>query len=294
MRRGNLWNPLSPRVESPGFSNERKISLLLTMALIFVFLTLSAAIFRRFNVPLIILALALGIIFGSDVTGIIYFDDALLARRFADIALVFVLFAGGFSIKRSDLKPVFAPTMTLATIGVLLTTLVTAIVFHLVSGWTFQRSLLVSTVISSTDAAAVFSILRNRSLQKRASSITEIESAANDPMAIISTTLIVQLSMGSDINTFKAVLLLLWQLAGGLGLGLALGWIGLRLLRRIRDVETGYFYILLSRLITWSDFRVIRIMVEPPTTSTPPPGIPPGPKAPPDPILPVGGWSSFP
>ncbi len=65
----------------------------------------------------------------------------LLARRFADIALVFVLFAGGFSIKRSDLKPVFAPTMTLATIGVLLTTLVTAIVFHLVSGWTFQRSL---------------------------------------------------------------------------------------------------------------------------------------------------------
>lgn len=223
--------------------------MLLTIAVILVFLALSAALFRRFNVPLIILALAMGIIFGSDVTGIIYFDNALLARRLADIALIFVLFAGGFSIKRVDLKPVVVPTMTLATLGVLLTTVITALFFHLVSGWSFQRSLVISTVISSTDAAAVFSILRNRSLQKRPSSITEIESAANDPMAIISTTLIIQLSAGSDINTTQALLMLLWQMAGGVGLGLALGWLGVRLLRRIKEVETGYFYILLIGLI---------------------------------------------
>jgi len=222
---------------------------LLTIAIILIFLAISAALFRRFNVPLIILALAIGIIFGSDVTGVIYFDDAILARQLADIALIFVLFAGGFSIKQSELKPVFAPTMTMATLGVLVTAVIAALLFHLITGWSFQRSLLVSTVISSTDAATVFSILRNRNIQRRPSSITEIESAANDPMAIVSTTLIVQLSMGSEINTGRALLLLLWQLAGGLGLGLALGWIGVRLLRRIRDVETGYFYVLLIGLI---------------------------------------------
>ncbi|MDP2790376.1 MAG: potassium/proton antiporter [Rectinemataceae bacterium] len=235
--------------------------MLLTGAVILIFLTLSAAIFRRFNVPMIILALAVGIFFGSDVTGIIYFDDALLTRRLADIALVFVLFAGGYSIKRAELKPVLAPTMMLATLGVLITMIVTALVFHLVSGWSFMQSILVATVISSTDAAAVFSILRNRSLQRRPSSITEIESAANDPMAIISTTLIVQIAAGGGlaasggfagsggIQVGRIVLTFIWQLSGGVGIGLAIGWLGLQLFRKIKEVETGYYYLLLIGLI---------------------------------------------
>ncbi|PKL06859.1 MAG: potassium/proton antiporter [Spirochaetae bacterium HGW-Spirochaetae-9] len=223
--------------------------MLLTGAVILIFLTLSAAIFRRFNVPMIILALAVGIFFGSDVTGIIYFDDALLTRRLADIALVFVLFAGGYSIKRADLKPVLAPTMMLATLGVLITMIVTALVFHLVSGWSFTQSLLVATVISSTDAAAVFSILRNRSLQLRPSSITEIESAANDPMAIIATTLIIQIVAGGEIEAGRVALSFVWQLLGGVGIGLGVGWAGLLLFRKIKEVETGYYYLLLIGLI---------------------------------------------
>ena len=223
--------------------------MLLTGAVILIFLTLSAAIFRRFNVPMIILALAVGIFFGSDVTGIIYFDDALLTRRLADIALVFVLFAGGYSIKSADLRPVLAPTMMLATLGVLLTMIVTTLVFHLASGWSFARSILVATVISSTDAAAVFSILRNRSLRRRPSSITEIESAANDPMAIIATTLIIQIAAGGEIEAGRVALSFVWQLLGGVGIGLAVGWAGLRLFRKIQEVETGYYYLLLIGLI---------------------------------------------
>jgi len=223
--------------------------LLLTGAIILIFLSLSAAFFRRFNVPMIILALAVGIFFGSDVTGIIYFDDAILTRRLADIALVFVLFAGGYSIKRSDLKPILPPTMTLATLGVLVTMIISTVIFHFFSGWTFSRSLLVSAVISSTDAAAVFSILRNRSLRKRPSSITEIESAANDPMAIISTTFVVRVVAGSQIEVGRTILLFLWQLAGGVGIGLAIGWAGVWLFRKIKEVESGYYYILLIGLI---------------------------------------------
>jgi len=223
--------------------------LLFTGSVILIFLAVSAALFRRFNVPMIILALAVGIFFGSDVTGIIYFDDAQLTRRVADIALVFVLFAGGFGIRRIDLKPILVPTMLLATLGVLLTMVVTAVMFHFASGWSFPRSFLVAAVVSSTDAAAVFSILRNRSLQKRPSSITEIESAANDPMAIISTTFIVRIVAGSEIDAGKAALLFLWQLSGGVGIGLAVGWVGVLLFRKIKEVETGYYYILLIGLI---------------------------------------------
>jgi cell volume regulation protein A len=222
---------------------------ILTISLVLIFLVISAAVFRRFNIPMIILALAVGIFFGSDVTGIIYFDDAQLTKRIADIALVFVLFAGGYSIRAADLMPVLAPTMTLATLGVLLTTVVAALGFHLFAGWSLLQSLLVTVLISSTDAAAVFSILRNRTIRRRPSSITEIESAANDPMAIISTTFVVGMAAGGDLGTGAAILSLLWQLAGGVGIGLAVGWLGVRLLRRIRELESGYYYLLIIGLV---------------------------------------------
>ncbi|HEY9053873.1 MAG TPA: potassium/proton antiporter [Rectinemataceae bacterium] len=223
--------------------------MLLTISVILVFLTLSATIFRRFNLPLIILALAIGIIFGSDVTGLVYFDDAVLTKRVADLALVFVLFAGGYSIQRAELKPVLAPTMTLATLGVLMTIGITTIILRFVGGWDFSRSLLVAVVISSTDASAVFSILKNHAVQRRPSSITEIESAANDPMAIVSTAFVVKFLSGAGIEAWRSVLELLWQMGGGLGLGLAVGWAGSLLFRKIRDVETGYYYLLLVGII---------------------------------------------
>lgn len=216
---------------------------------ILIFLALSAALFRRLNLPLITLALVVGIVFGSDVTGIVYFDDAQLTKQLADVALVFVLFAGGFGIKKADLRPVLAPTMALSTLGVLLTMGLTALLFHLVAGWSPIRSLLVSAVISSTDAAAVFSILRNRSIQKRPASVTEVESAANDPMAIISTTFVVGLAAGSGVGELRAVLFLLWQLGGGVCIGLGVGWLGSLLFRKLREVETGYYYLLLVGLV---------------------------------------------
>lgn len=217
-------------------------------SVILLFLALAAAFFRRFKIPMIILALAVGIFFGSDVTGVIYFDDALLTRKLADIVLVFVLFAGGFSIKRADLAPIFAPTMSLASLGVLLTAIVTAVAFYFFSGWPFEKALLVSAAISSTDAAAVFSILRGKSIQTRPASITEIESAANDPMAIISTTFVIDLIAAGSTQVGRALLMFSWQLAGGILIGLAIGYIGALLLRRIREVETGYYYIFLIGL----------------------------------------------
>ena len=160
---------------------------MLITAIILMFVVFVALISRKLNIPLILIAMAMGIFFGSDVTGIIYFDDAQLTQRVANVALVFILFAGGFSTKTHNIKPVFEITLLLATGGVLVTALVAAVPFAALTGFGFQQSLLLCVIISSTDAAAIFSILRTRSINKTLTSITEIESAANDPMAIIST-----------------------------------------------------------------------------------------------------------
>ncbi|MCX7883033.1 MAG: cation:proton antiporter [Brevinematales bacterium] len=165
---------------------------------------------------------------------------------------MFVLFAGGFGTKYSHVKPVIKPTMILATLGVLLTANIAAIVFCFLSGWTFIKSLLLCAIISSTDAAAVFSILRSRSINGNVTSISEIESAANDPMAIISTTFIIQCILGSQLNAFASLSLFIWQLIGGVGFGIIIGFIGAIIFNKIKDIDVGYFYLFLIGLILLS------------------------------------------
>ncbi len=223
--------------------------MLLTIALILVFIVLVAALFRKLNIPLILIALAIGILFGSDVTGLIYFDDAVLARDMADIALVFILFAGGFGTRRENLRPVFRPVMLLATAGVLLTAGITAAGFHLLGGWSWQRSLLLSIVISSTDAAAVFSILRSSSVKTEVAAIAEIESAANDPMAIVGTTFMIQAMAAGGISAHASLLDLAWRMSAGVALGVLAGRLAAEGLNRIRRIDIGYHYIYLIGVI---------------------------------------------
>ena len=226
--------------------------MVLTTALILAFVVLVASLFRKLNMPLILIALAIGIIFGSDVTGLIYFDDAVLARDLANIALIFILFAGGFGTRKEDLKPVFRPVMLLATLGVLLTAGITAVLFHLVSGWPLLRSLLLGAVISSTDAAAIFSILRGRSLKTDVAVIAEIESAANDPMAIVSATFVIQFIIGSGLSAHSSILLFAWQLLAGVAFGILAGILGAYFFKKIRNIDVGYHYTYLIAVVLLS------------------------------------------
>jgi len=226
--------------------------MLLIVAIIIIFIVFSALISKKLNIPLIIISLSIGILFGSDVTGLIYFDNAQIAKELANIALIFVLFAGGFGTKYSNLKLVIKPTMLLSTIGVLLTASISAIVFFFLSEWTFIRSLLLCTIISSTDAAAVFSILRSRSINKNVTSIIEIESASNDPMAIVSTTIIINFIVGLQLNTFLSFTLFIWQFIGGVGFGVLIGFIGTFIFKKIKDIDVGYFYLFLIGIILLS------------------------------------------
>lgn len=222
---------------------------MLIIGIILVFIVFIAAFFKRWNVPLIVIALGIGIFFGSDVTGLIYFDNATLTKKITDIALMFVLFAGGFETKKEDLKIVMKPALILATVGVLVTALVGALIFTFIFKWDFITSLLLCSIISSTDASAAFSILRSRSIDTMATSITKVESATNDPMAIILTTFVLQLKLGAQFNTSSSILMFLWSLVGGIGFGCLIGYLGKFLFNKLKDLDAGYYHLFLLGLI---------------------------------------------
>ena len=138
--------------------------------LILISVVLAAVWLDRWRVPVILVALGGGILFGSDVLNWWNFDDAHLANQVANFALVFILFQGGFGISRAAFKAVALPAGGLAVWGVLLTAGATFAVLGLGLGWPFEKAGLLAAVISSTDAAATLSILRRCTLPRKLSS----------------------------------------------------------------------------------------------------------------------------
>lgn len=221
-------------------------------ALILISIVLTARLANKWRLPLVVIALGAGILFGSDATGLIYFDNAVLAKQIADFALIFLLFVGGFGTKKEILRTILRPSMTLATVGVVITAAIIGGVLLLLTGHGFLHALLLGCIISSTDAAAVFSILRSRPLNRRISAITETESASNDPMAIILTTLMVQAISAKMQHPLHIGGSLLWQMAAGICIGLLTGRIGCRLFQQVKVLDRGYFYIFLIGMIMLS------------------------------------------
>ena len=222
------------------------------IALIFISIVLVARIAIKWRLPLVVIAMGAGILFGSDILGLLYFDNAVLAKQIADVALMFVLFVGGFGTKKDNLRLVLRPAMMLATLGVISTAAVVSLFFYLVLNYNLSRAILLGCVISSTDAAAVFSILRSRSLNRKLSSLVEIESATNDPMAIILASIAVQLSIAQVQSPVHIGLSLIWQLLGGIGIGLLAGKFGCILFQFVKVLDRGYFYIFLISVILLS------------------------------------------
>lgn len=199
---------------------------------------------ERFSVPVILVALGAGILFGSDVLELWHFDDVQLTNQVANLALVFILFHGGFVTKREDFRAVALPAGGLATWGVILTAIVTFAVLHLALGWSYELALLLSVIISSTDAAAIFSILRRQSLPRKLSSTVEIESAANDPMAILLTLIGVTAVASGEPFGWETAVLFTWKFAGGPLLGYALARGAIALFNWIKPQDRGYYYVL--------------------------------------------------
>ncbi|HAR95596.1 MAG TPA: potassium/proton antiporter, partial [Deltaproteobacteria bacterium] len=136
------------------------------------------------GVPTLLLFLVVGMLAGSEGIGGIYFDDARLAQSVGIIALVFILFAGGLDTNWGDSKPIFKEGAVLATVGVFFTAIAVGLFASLLLGFSPLTGLLLGAIVSSTDAAAVFAVLRSKniSLHGRLKPLLEFESGSNDPM----------------------------------------------------------------------------------------------------------------
>lgn len=209
----------------------------------------------KFGVPALLLFLGVGMIFGSDGLGI-QFHNPHEAQFIGVIALSIILFSGGMDTKFSEIRPVAAPGIVLATVGVLVTTLITGGFIYFVSRYipncpdlTIMESLLLAAVMSSTDSASVFSILRSKGLglKQRLRPVLELESGSNDPMAYMLTILLIQIIQIGEFNAWQSIGMLVIQLSVGALSGYILGRITVWVMNRINiDNQSLYPVLLLA------------------------------------------------
>lgn len=221
----------------------------LIFPLLLIAVVMASVWLERWSVPVILVALGTGIVCGSDVLNLWDFNDVILTNQVANMALVFILFHGGFVTKRSDFRSVALPAGGLATWGVLLTAFVMFAVLRWGLGWSFEISLLLSVIISSTDAAAIFSILRRQSLPPRLSSTVEIESAANDPMAILLTTVAVTSLQTGESFGVGTVLSFFWKFGAGPVIGYLIARVAVWTFNRLTPQDRGYYYVLFLGIV---------------------------------------------
>jgi len=218
----------------------------LAIPLILLAVVISAVYLDKKSVPVILVALFAGIVFGKGGLKFWEFDNMILANQLANLALVFVLFHGGFCTEKNNLKLVALPAVGLASWGVILTAVFTFTCLYFILGWDKNLALLLAVIISSTDAAAIFSILRKQPLGRKLSSTIEIESAANDPMAILLTIVTVQTLTSSENLSFNAfVWQFLWKFTAGPIFGYVIAKTTVRLINKLTPQENGYYYIIL-------------------------------------------------
>jgi cell volume regulation protein A len=207
----------------------------------------------RSGLPILVFFLCAGMVFGSDGLGL-HFDNPQVAQFIGLMALNIILFSGGMDTKFSDIRPIAVPGIVLATIGVLLTALITGFfIYWLTRSWagtiTFSllEALLLASVMSSTDSASVFGILRSKgiALKERLKPLLEFESGSNDPMAYLLTITFIQLIQMQAGSVWSMVGSFFFQLLFGAFMGWALGKFFIRLLNRIHLANLSLYPVLL-------------------------------------------------
>ena len=193
------------------------------------------------GIPALLFFMCLGMLFGTDGIFKISFADFANTKDIASLALGFIIFYGGFCTKWTTAKPIIAKAAVLSTAGVFLTAVLTSVFCHFVLELSFLESFLIGAVISSTDAASVFSILKakNLHLKENTAPLLEIESGSNDPFAYMMTVILLSAMTGS-VSGGSAVLLLIRQLAFGLLTGATVAWLVTWLLKRYAFYGEGF------------------------------------------------------
>jgi len=212
---------------------------------------LASKISDRLGVPALLLFLLLGMLAGSEGIGGIEFDDPWIMQIISIGALALILFSGGLDTDWSIVREVAVESFTLATIGVFLTALVLASIASYVFDISFLEAMLLASIMSSTDAAAVFAILRSRnvSLRHPLKPLLELESGSNDPMAVLLTVGCIELLLVPSASVWVMVLSLVRQMALGAIVGYIMGRVALWLINNLDLGYDGLYPVLTTALV---------------------------------------------
>ena len=205
----------------------------------------------KFGVPTLLLFLAIGILAGSEGIGGIRFDDPQAAQFIGIVSLNFILFSGGLDTNWKAVKPILKEGIALSTLGVLLTAVSLGTFVWLLTDFTIYESMLLGSIVSSTDAAAVFSILRSKSLALKTNlrPTLELESGSNDPMAYVLTLAFLTLVINQDQSILSIIPMFLQQmLVGGIG-GFLFGKASKFIINKIKLDFEGLYPVLVIALM---------------------------------------------
>jgi cell volume regulation protein A len=222
--------------------------LLLGSLLLFISIVASKTSFK-FGIPALILFLIVGMLAGSDGPGGIYFNDPKIAQFLGVVALTFILFSGGLETKWESVRPILKDGLSLSTIGVLITAISVGLFSSYLLGLPLIEGMLLGAIVSSTDAAAVFSILRSRNvgLKGNVRPLLEFESGSNDPMAYFLTISFTYLVMEPDASIASLIPKFLKGMIVGAGAGYLFGKGMIWIVNKIKlDAEGLYPVLILS------------------------------------------------
>lgn len=231
-------------ITSSGMSLDDLTRVLLIGSVVLLVSVAAVRLSVRSGLPSLLIYLGFGLALGNAGAGI-QFDDASITRVLGYAALVLILAEGGLTTKWDNIRQSVAPAALLSTVGVVVSVLVVAVAAHLLLELSWTISLLMGAIVTSTDAAAVFAVLRNVPLPKRLSGMLEAESGFNDaPVVILVVAFAAQGVPGADSQSWLALLgMAVLELAGGAVVGVGVGWLGGLLLRRVAGASSALFSI---------------------------------------------------
>lgn len=214
---------------------------ILLTAIIIILCVFLNKVSNRFGIPMLLAFIFLGMIFGTDGVFRIEFDNYSLVADVCTAALIFIMFYGGFGTNISKAKPIVLQATLLSTVGVFATAGLTGIFCHFLLGMDIINGMLMGSVIASTDAASVFSVLRSRklSLKDNTASLLEVESGSNDPAAFMLTTVFLQMMQGKTGVGFIAYTIIV-QLLLGIIFGVIIAYLGIYIINKIHFETEGF------------------------------------------------------
>lgn len=215
----------------------------------------------KLGIPVLILFLGIGMLAGSEGIGKIYFDDPKAAQLLGIVALNLILFSGGMDTRWESVKPVLRQGIALSTIGVLITATTIGFFVHFISNFTLLEGLLLGSIVSSTDAAAIFSILRTKNIGLKGGlrPLLEFESGSNDPMAYLLTIGLISLMTQGDVTISGLIFEFFKEMIIGGLLGLGLGWMMAITINKV-SLETEGLYPVLVMAMIFFTFSITNLL----------------------------------